>query len=103
MFGISFMGSPSSELFLTLSGTVLLPVKVGVRQFYKRRFMKLLPPLLIWSILGTVFFAFIEKISWHDAWNAIVRIPFAAGNKSLLVRICNRWVVPNCTVYIAMA
>ncbi len=75
MFGISFIGSPSSELFLALSGTVLLPVRAGIRQFYKRRFVKLLPPLLIWSILGIVLYTVMQKLSWHDAWNTIVRIP----------------------------
>lgn len=55
IFGLSFLGSPSSELFLALSGTVLLPVKTEFAKFYKRRFIKLIPPLIIWSILGVFF------------------------------------------------
>lgn len=75
MFGLSFIGSPSSELFLALSGTVLLPVKTGFRLFYRRRFIKLLPPLIIWSILGMVLYTQTHGLPWSDAWNKIARIP----------------------------
>jgi len=75
MFGISFLGSPSSELFLALSGTVLLPVKTGFREFYKRRFTKLLPPLIIWSVLGIVLYTFTRNLSYSDAFGLILRIP----------------------------
>lgn len=44
-----FFTISSSELFLLLSGMVLLPVHVSMADFYKRRFKKLLPPLFIWS------------------------------------------------------
>ncbi len=76
MFGLSFLGSPSSELFLALSGTVLLPVKTGFREFYKRRFTKLLPPLIIWSILGVVLYTYTRNLSDSDALGIISRIPF---------------------------
>jgi len=75
LFGVSFIGSPSSELFLALSGTVLLPVKTGFGQFYKRRFIKLLPPLIIWSVLGMLLYTQTHGISWDDAWQSIIRIP----------------------------
>ena len=75
MFLLSFIGSPSSELFLALSGTVLLPVKTGFRPFYKRRFIKLLPPLVIWSILGVLLYTQTQGLPWNEAWNTIVRIP----------------------------
>lgn len=75
IFGLSFLGSPSSELFLALSGTVLLPVKVGFSQFYKRRFVKLLPPLIIWSILGILLYTQTQNLSWNEAVNAILHIP----------------------------
>lgn len=75
MFGLSFLGSPSSELFLALSGTVLLPVKVGLGLFYKRRFIKLLPPLVIWSVLGVLLYTQTDGMPWSDAWAAIARIP----------------------------
>lgn len=49
---ISFLCTPSSELFLALSGAILLPVHTTFRDFYKRRFLKLLPPMAIWSVVG---------------------------------------------------
>lgn len=75
MFALSFMGSPSSELFLALSGTVLLPVKSGFRKFYKRRFIKLLPPLCIWSIFGVLLYTQTHNLPWAEAWNRIAHIP----------------------------
>lgn len=75
MFGLFFLGSPSSELFLALSGTVLLPIKTGVRAFYKRRFLKLLPPLIIWSILGVLLCTQTRDLPYNQAWNMIIRIP----------------------------
>lgn len=72
---ISFIGSPSSELFLALSGTVLLPVKTGFRQFYNRRFVKLLPPLVIWSILGLVLYTVTRDMTWSEVGAKIIRIP----------------------------
>ncbi len=74
MFLISFLDSPSSELFLALSGTVLLPVKTGFRPFYKRRFLKLLPPLIIWSILGVMLYVQTHGMPWSQAWDTIIRI-----------------------------
>lgn len=75
MFTLSFIGSPSSELFLALSGTVLLPVKTGFRQFYIRRFKKLLPPVIIWSVLGVLLYTQTRGLSWEDAMDRILHIP----------------------------
>lgn len=75
MFGLSFIGSPSSELFLALSGTVLLPVKTSFRDFYHRRFLKLLPPLIIWSILGVMLYTQTQGLPWNEAFGMILRIP----------------------------
>lgn len=44
---VSFIGSPSSELFFTVSGAILLPVKTDFRSFYRKRFGKLYPPRYI--------------------------------------------------------
>ena len=75
IFGLSFIGSPSSELFLALSGTVLLPVKTGFVKFYRRRFVKLLPPLIIWSVLGMLLYTRTHGLPMSQAIERIVRIP----------------------------
>lgn len=77
LFMYSFIASPSSELFLALSGAVLLPVKahVSMRDFYKRRFLKLLPPVLIWSILVVFVYVLMGKLTWMQGFRAISMIP----------------------------
>lgn len=49
LFGL--MSSPSSELFMTISGAILLPVRIPDKEFFKKRFSKVLFPLLIWSLI----------------------------------------------------
>lgn len=73
---ISLVSSPSSELFLTLSGAVLLPVHVSIRDFYRRRFMKLLPPMIIWSVIGVIIATLLGKNSWAEAAYTLALIPF---------------------------
>lgn len=49
LFGL--IASPSSELFMTISGAILLPVRIPDKEFFKKRFSKVLSPLLIWSLV----------------------------------------------------
>ena len=72
---ISFIGAPSSELFLSLSGAILLPVKVGFKDFYRRRFLKLLPPVIFWSIILTLGYYYLGKYDYNQTINSILRIP----------------------------
>lgn len=72
---ISFLGSPSSELFLSLSGTVLLPVRKSMRVFYHRRFMKLVPPLFFWSIIILGIRLFQNQISAAQFIESVLFLP----------------------------
>lgn len=72
---ISFIGSPSSELFLSLSGAVLLPVKSDIGSFYKRRFGKLIPPFVFWSIIILAINIATEKQDISSAFNALLFLP----------------------------
>lgn len=38
---LNVIGSPSSELFLAISGCLLIPVKISQGEFYRKRFSKL--------------------------------------------------------------
>lgn len=60
---ISLAGSPSSELFLALSGSIILPVKTDIVTFYKRRFTKLVIPLVFWSVMILLLNLYAKKIS----------------------------------------
>ncbi len=55
----SLMSSPSSELFVTISSSLLAPTKQDMFSFYKKRFTKLIPPFLFWSIVVSII-AFFE-------------------------------------------
>lgn len=75
MFTISFLGSPSSELFLALSGTVLLPVRTDSKTFYTKRFLKLLPPMIFWSIVGMFLYIPLHDYTLAQSLTKIIRIP----------------------------
>ncbi len=73
---MSFMCSPSSELFLALSGAVLLPTKVAPKDFIKRRFLKLLPPLVVWSVVFVMLSLAYGRITGAEALQMIAFLPF---------------------------
>ena len=52
---LNVIGSPSSELFLAISGCLLIPVKISQGEFYRKRFSKLIVPLLFWSIIVDLY------------------------------------------------
>lgn len=63
-------GSPSSELFLAISGSLLIPVKQPLSVFLKKRFFKLLPPFVVWSLFGVWFMRF----TGQEQGNVLVQI-----------------------------
>lgn len=72
---MSYIASPSSELFLALSGAVLLPVRKSMKVFYQQRFLKLLPPLLFWSLVGCLLHYFYDGMSKQDFLIQLACIP----------------------------
>ena len=46
---------PCVPLFILLSGTLLLPLKMDTKSFLKRRFTRIIIPFLIWSIFYVFF------------------------------------------------
>jgi surface polysaccharide O-acyltransferase-like enzyme len=72
---ISFISTPATQLFFALSGTVLLPVKMGMKAFYKKRFLKLLPPVFFWSIVTMLVYVLVGKETSADALISIFRMP----------------------------
>lgn len=58
----SFWGSiygsflrPCVPLFVMITGTLLLPVKLSMREFYKKRLLRIAFPFVIWSVLYNLF------------------------------------------------
>ena len=72
---ISFISMPATQLFFALSGTVLLPVKMEMKAFYKRRFLKLLPPVFFWSIITVFVYFMVGKETSTDALLSILKMP----------------------------
>ncbi len=73
---LNVIGSPSSELFLTISGALLIPLKTSVNVFFKKRFYKLLPPLITWSLIGIIFITATKQKSTDQIWMMFCSIPF---------------------------
>lgn len=73
---VSFLGCSSSDLFFAVSGSVVLPVRCSSEQFYKRRFLKLIPPVIIWSVVTVFVYWMLDKYSMAQAVRKILFIPF---------------------------
>lgn len=73
---LSFLCTPSSEMFLMLSGAILLPVHTDTQSFYKRRFLKLLPPMIFWSLFSIIL-RYIQGSSTIEAsFEKLIFLPF---------------------------
>ena len=94
----AFIGSlmrPSVPLFAMITGLLLLPIKEGAKEFYKKRIPRVVIPMLLWSaiyylipwftgvagldksIISTLFpFEFSPSQQLGDAMQNIARIPF---------------------------
>lgn len=46
---------PSIPLFVMVTGILLLPVKIEITEFYKKRLLRLVSPFIIWSVLYNLF------------------------------------------------
>lgn len=46
---------PCVPLFVMITGILLLPVKLSMKEFYKKRLLRIAFPFLIWSILYNLF------------------------------------------------
>lgn len=81
---ISFMTTSGIGLFFMVSGALLLPVLSDTASFLRRRLLKIVGPLLFW----TIFYVFVNhisgKFSIHDMWVSVWSILFSAqGNGTL--------------------
>lgn len=65
-------------LFMVVSAFLLVPMKPGttMHSFYKRRFVRILPPFIIFQLLYTFLPACLGSWTWDDAWNGLLMLPF---------------------------
>jgi len=72
------LGRTCVPLFMVVSAFLLVPMKPGMtmHQFYKRRFLRILPPFIIFQLLYTFVPAILGQWSWAEAWEGFKILPW---------------------------
>lgn len=65
-------------LFMVVSAFLLVPVGEGVtmRQFYKRRLLRILPPMIVFMLIYTFLPLLWGQMTWEQAMNDFKMLPF---------------------------
>lgn len=73
-----FFGRISVPLFMIVSAFLLVPVRrdMTMCQFYRRRFLRILPPFVIFLVLYAVLPALWGAMTWREALEALMMVPF---------------------------
>lgn len=68
----------SVPLFMVVSAFLLVPMKDGMsmRQFYKRRMLRILPPMVIFMLLYSFLPLLWGQTTWEQAWTDFTLLPF---------------------------
>lgn len=89
--GISYLTAPGIGLFFMVSGALLLKVKAGesfeTKSFLRRRFTKILVPLVFWSIVGWV----LEQYGVKNTELDILWFMYCLAGMYLLTPVLSRW------------
>ena len=72
------LGRISVPLFMVVSAFLLVPLRPGVtmRGFYRRRFLRILPPMVSFLLLYTFLPLLWGQMSWEQSWNDFRMLPF---------------------------
>jgi surface polysaccharide O-acyltransferase-like enzyme len=95
MVFFSLISSPSSELFVMISSSLLAPTKLDMVSFYKKRFSKLLGPFIFWSIIVLIINYYQNLFTFTEMMNRIILIPFvpATGIYWFVYTICGLYLL----------
>ncbi len=74
---ISFVCSPSPDLFMVISGALILPIATSTGAFLKRRFLRIAPPLFFWSAAFVCYNFFSQNVSLSETLRNFVSIPIS--------------------------
>lgn len=93
--GFSLLSSPSSELFVTISASLLAPTKQGMFEFYKKRFSKLIGPFLFWSIFVVTIDYLQGEINFIEAGTKMLLFPISpvTGVYWFVYAICGLYLI----------
>ena len=72
------VGRTCVPLFMVVSAFLLVPLREGqtMHSFYKRRFLRILPPLIVFQLLYTFIPALLGTWTWAEAWEGFKMLPF---------------------------
>lgn len=82
--GISFVTAPSIGLFFMVSGALLLPTSLSMKEFYKRRLSKIVFPTLIWTFIYLLVKIINGSITIDQLPSIVLSIPFSAQGNGIL-------------------
>ena len=72
------LGRISVPLFMVVSAFLLVPLRPGttMRGFYRRRFLRILPPMVSFLLFYTFLPLLWGQMTWEQAWNDFRMLPF---------------------------
>ncbi len=72
------LGRISVPLFMVVSAFLLVPLRPGVtmRAFYRRRFLRILPPMACFLLLYTFLPLLWGQMTWEQSWTDFLHLPF---------------------------
>ena len=82
--GISFVTAPCIGLFFMVSGALLLPTSLSMKEFYKRRLSKIVFPALIWTFIYLLVKIINGSITIDQLPSIVLSIPFSAQGDGIL-------------------
>lgn len=82
--GISFVTAPCIGLFFMVSGALLLPVKVPMKEFYIRRLSRVVWPTVIWSLFYILLALIKGDLVVPDLPKILFSIPFSAQGNGIM-------------------
>lgn len=71
-----FLGRISVPLFMIVSAFLLVPTRQTMTEFYKRRFARILPPMVCFMLLYTFLPLLWGQMSWEQSWEDFKMLPF---------------------------
>lgn len=82
--GISFVTAPCIGLFFMVSGALLLPTSLSMKEFYKRRLSKVIFPTLLWTSIYLLVKIINGSIKVAQLPSVVLSIPFSAQGNGIL-------------------
>lgn len=82
--GISFVTAPCIGLFFMVSGALLLPTALSMKEFYKRRLSKIVLSSLIWTFIYLLVKIINGSITIDQLPSIVLSTPFSAQGDGIL-------------------